>query len=56
LSIFVLLITNGIVKAGTDLVEKLKGEVVTFQFLIILNGFVGEEKLKYYKINLLLNY
>ena len=51
-----LLATGGTAKAGADLVEKLGGEIVGFQFIIKLNEVGGEDKLKGYKIKSLLEY
>ncbi len=50
------LATGGTAKAAADLVEKLKGKIVGFGFLIDLTFLKGGEKLKKYKIYSLIKY
>ena len=50
------LATGGTMKATTDIVEELGGEIIGITFLMELDFLKGREKLKKYKINSLLHY
>ena len=50
------LATGGTMKATIDLVKKLKGEIISVDFLIELDYLGGRKKLKGYKIRSLVNY
>lgn len=51
-----LLATGGTAKAVADLVEKVGGNIVRFQFVLELDFLNGREKLKDYEVSSLLNY
>ncbi len=51
-----LLATGGTMKAAIDLVEKLKGKIISVDFLIELTFLNGRKKLKGYKIRSLAKY
>ena len=51
-----LLATGGTALASAHLVEKFKGEVIAFLFLIELTGLKGREKLKDYRVESLVKY
>ena len=51
-----LLATGGTMKAGVELVEKLKGKIAGIEFVIELSFLKGREKLKGYKVRSLAKY
>jgi adenine phosphoribosyltransferase len=51
-----LLATGGTVKAVTDLVKQLEGEIIGIAFLIELTALKGKEKLKDYPVFSLIKY